>query len=299
MSEIIDDLEYTCNLVEKNKESANYRRVYYCSNENLEELFNNFSFKDKDVLSVLASSDQLIHAYYHGARQVDTFDRNKLTKYYYYLRKWAIEYNLEYYPNKNELFKDHSYIYSLLQKVKCKSRGEEEAYIYWSTYIKKVVSFNNSYMYYACHIKKNNEIKDMGKLKEIVAKPLSFELEDISAKVNLKKKYDVIILSNILEYYSDKDTLESCRNNLYSLLKDNGVVVCSRLLNSSCLEPEVFSSCYDYTEFPSYEEKELFNNDCAVGYSYVKKGVNKKQLTSFCIFIIITMLLEMEGYYGS
>ena len=62
-------------------------RLYFNSNEDLDALLSKFDFRDKDILTVLASSDQLFYFYDKGARIVDTFDINKLTFYYYFLRK--------------------------------------------------------------------------------------------------------------------------------------------------------------------------------------------------------------------
>ncbi len=50
----------------------NYSKIYYRSNEDLEKLFQNFSVKDKDVYTVLASSDQYLYAKYLGTKSVDS-----------------------------------------------------------------------------------------------------------------------------------------------------------------------------------------------------------------------------------
>ena len=54
--------------------------------------------RDKNVMTVLASSDQLFTFNSLGAKEVDAFDHNILTIYYYYLRKWSIKYNDQLYP---------------------------------------------------------------------------------------------------------------------------------------------------------------------------------------------------------
>lgn len=74
--------------------------VFYNSNENLRKLFSGIDLKDKEILSVLASSDQLFYFYDNGTKLVDTFDKNKLTFYYFYLRKWFIQYKNKYYITK-------------------------------------------------------------------------------------------------------------------------------------------------------------------------------------------------------
>ena len=84
--------------VNKGYRSRNYDKVYYSTNEQIESLFSSFDFKDKNVLSVLSSGDQALYFLYNGAKRVDVFDQNKLTKYYYFLRLWCIKYLDELYP---------------------------------------------------------------------------------------------------------------------------------------------------------------------------------------------------------
>ena len=77
-------------------------KMYSQTNEDLDALFCNFDFNNKEVLSVLASSDQMLNCYYMGAKNVDTFDKNERAAYYYYFRKWFIN-------NYNDVY----------QKLKC------------------------------------------------------------------------------------------------------------------------------------------------------------------------------------
>ena len=69
-----------------------FKRIYTTSNEQLDAVFRGFDLKDKDILSVLGSSDHVFSEYYLGAKSVTAFDVNELTKYYYYLRKWSLIY---------------------------------------------------------------------------------------------------------------------------------------------------------------------------------------------------------------
>ena len=60
-------------------------KMYKGTNENLTKIFRRYDFKDKDVLSVLSSSDQMMSSYYLGASNVDTFDRNFTPYLFFYL----------------------------------------------------------------------------------------------------------------------------------------------------------------------------------------------------------------------
>lgn len=71
---------------------SNYSKLYRSTNERLSKILSMYDFKDKNVLSVLASSDQLLSSYFLGAKNVDSFDSNVLTFYYFYLRKWCMMY---------------------------------------------------------------------------------------------------------------------------------------------------------------------------------------------------------------
>ena len=122
MRNINSDLLHT-HLVMNGRRFPNYNRVYYHSNENLKELFSFIDVKDKDVLSVLASGDQVFHFYANGAKKVETFDVNRLTFYYYYIRLWTLKYIGEYYPEHKFSI---NFLRNLLGKVKIRSEEEKK-----------------------------------------------------------------------------------------------------------------------------------------------------------------------------
>ena len=97
------------------KEIPGYGKVYYRTNEDLETIYKDLDLHKKKVLSVLASSDQVFTANYLGAEQVDSFDKNRLTLYYYYLRKWSIKYRRELHP---KVLKGNKWLKNLLELVK-------------------------------------------------------------------------------------------------------------------------------------------------------------------------------------
>ena len=74
-------------------------KIFSQTNENLDALFKNFDFKNKEVLSVLGSSDQMLASYYYGAKSVETFDRNLYAAYYTYFRKWLVNATGYSYPS--------------------------------------------------------------------------------------------------------------------------------------------------------------------------------------------------------
>ena len=56
---ILYDVYVASKLVD-GKRIDNYDKLYYSTNENLDELFKYIDVKDKDVLTVLSSSDQYL-----------------------------------------------------------------------------------------------------------------------------------------------------------------------------------------------------------------------------------------------
>lgn len=268
MNKIMKDVEEACNIVDGNSYSNEYGRIYCFSNEDLKALFDSVSVKDKDVLTVLSSGDQYFYSYYNGARSVDVFDRNKLTKYYYYLRKWGIKY-LGKFSLGSDFIKHTKYINELLELVTFSSESEEEAYSFWYNYIRKVFPFDNSNLFYLGS-RNRNDMDRVDKLYKYIDNDLNFYNGNMKEYYPRNKKYDVIIMSNILEYCDDRDYY-MLKSNLYNLLNEDGVVVCSKITNCCNIYTQIrsFSECFDY--------EELYNGyrNGFYGYTYTK-NVNKK-----------------------
>ena len=277
MSRVIEDVLFANLAVKGNFDAVRLGKIYYCSNERLDDLFANFSVKDKNVYSVLASSDQVFYSYLNGARSVDTFDRNRLTKYYYYLRKWIIEYYGIYYPSEKLLFDTNRYIEEILKKVECNGEEEASAYLFWSTFISLSLDLEDTNIFhYSKYIDDNNRCDDVLRLRDIlINKELSFRYEDLSGDISRDKKYDVIITSNLMEYIHDPLVLKKARNNLYDILKEDGEVICSYVINekndlSSIREKDIFSELFDVLEFPYSGSCEYYRGR-PLGYCYKKR----------------------------
>lgn len=203
--------------------------IYKGTNENLKDIFNKYDVKDKDVLTVLASSDQALACYYCGAKTIDAFDRSYLTLYYYYLRKWLILYKNELYPTYKFLsFTGHGDIelYKLVCSIKVNSKREEEAKIFW----KKFMEFNqykSNLLFEDRYCEEEKPYTNAKQIKGFYDKEIVFNMFDISNRINLNKQYDVIYLSNMLEYKEIEDNRNTIRINLENLLKDGGIAICT------------------------------------------------------------------------
>ena len=250
------------------KLDSDHDRIYYSSNEDLKSLLSEVELQDKKVLSVLGSGDQVFSLHLKDVKSIDTFDINPLSKYYYFLRKWSILYCDNLYPN---VFSNEE-IYKILQLVKPRSLNEMEAYTYWKKYIKHFYPFFTKNLFFVSSNPKRNEIEDLKKLKEkLLSEKFQFHSMDLSVD-KIPSKYDSIIISNILEYYSTKPkAMQTIVSNLYDMLSDNGKVVVSYLMNlgSTYLEDNSFFSYF--TPWDLFDQKG--NN---IGRVYKKRDVNKK-----------------------
>ena len=275
------ELEMTDKVISGKKIDSSYDNIYTRSNEKLDELFKQFDVSNKKVLTVLASSDQLFFSLLNGASSVDCFDINRLTQYFYYLRKWNIIYNNKFYlpVNVTGLF-----INDLLCKAESNilSENEERAYRYWYKFIRTYPAFMYKKMFFTPLGKRQYDI-DMDLLKEkLITNDLNFRCLDLSDKVS-NDDYDIIITSNISEYFYDNyELLSNYKSNLVKLLGDGGSIISSHMMfyTIPSREMNLFSDEFDFREFPFYYDEfysDLASSNFPLGYSYTKKrDVNKK-----------------------
>lgn len=269
MSSVNFDVERAIDIICDRNMNHRYNRIYFRTNEDLEQLFSHIDCVDKKILSVLASGDQAFHLYNRGASQVDFFDINKLTIYYFYLRMWGIEYDDRLYPDWTSVM----YIKNLFNKVKIKSSEEREAYDFWYGLLTKLslLAFSDLFIFGPVveHISDLSAVKDMIKHNNF-----TFYNVDISKDIDIEPKYDVIVKSNISDYLSaDEETFKQYRDNLYSLLNPGGVVLTTaHVMNPdiSQLEYDVFSKCFEIekllnTKFVGRRD------DSTLGYVYRKR----------------------------
>lgn len=253
-----------------------FRRIYTTSNEQLDAVFRDFDLKDKDVLSVLGSSDHVFSEYYLGAKSVTAFDVNELTKYYYYLRKWSLIYRGVDVPYGNS----KEWFLELLSEVSTKSELEEEALSFWkylnrkaSSYTSKLfmggISFNRRVPY-------ENDLEGMASI--IGDRDIDFSKINVFDFFDYDRTFDVVVLSNILDYASTPTALATCRDNLVDHLSDNGIVICSYVLSGygdtgskTMLQDDIFSKSFEVVEGSNYSNPFHPTKSVPASYVYVKK----------------------------
>ena len=251
-----------------------YTRIYSRSNENLKALFSNFEVKGKDVLSVLGSSDQVFTARYLGAKSVDSFDINKLALYYYYLRTWLIRYRNMEYPSRNFCEGFDKRIWDFIEEVRPLNEAEKYAKNFWLTYLRRTNGLPNSYLFIRTGVNYPNIFSD--DLGKVLADDIDFKHANIYREIDCDKQYDVMILSNILEYTTSHEDYVGLVKNINKLLRDDGICVCSYMMDDYVSDDhyeevlEFRKLGLEVEEFHSrYSDSFGFKKD--VGYAYRKK----------------------------
>ncbi len=202
-------------------------KIFYKSNENIVDLINYFDFDGKSVLTVAGSGDQVFHFLNSNASSVEVYDKNILTKYYYYFRVWCIRYLNKFYPPAGF---DVGFIKQLLSIAEPLNSDEIDAYEFWIEYIKLLGNSDNSLMRYDI-VSYDNTLTKLKSLKEKILNPLDFHILNLTCDINLSKKYDVIYVSNIRDWIWILSAMERIKykDNLFNLLNDDGIVICSTL----------------------------------------------------------------------
>lgn len=95
-----------------------FSRIYTFTTENISGYIDYFDFNNKSLLTVGSSGDQILNAFYSGARDITLFDINEYAKYYVYLKISAIlslsyeEFKLFFFKYVGNPFKQNKYMFS-------------------------------------------------------------------------------------------------------------------------------------------------------------------------------------------
>lgn len=188
-------------------EFGKYSKIYMHTTENIKDFIRCFDLKDKDVFTVAGSGDQALNAYSYGAKSVDIFDINPLTKSGVDLKVSGAkaltyeEFIHFFFSEFSEYFSEHLYerIYpylendtkilfdTLFNKVGVKKTLKGLYYQINPTLekMKKMNLYLDEYYYY---LLKNN-------LKDKKVEFIEESITDIDKRLN--KKYDMMMFSNI------------------------------------------------------------------------------------------------------
>lgn len=244
-----NDIKYLNKVMKINNEDDLYNN-YFCwlypfTNENIDGYYKNIDFKNKNVLTVTSSGDHLLNASLYGSKEFDCFDTNPLAKYYVNLKIAAIK-SLKYeefiifffrkFINNKGYFNKNIY-----KKIRNNLTNDHKLFwdYFFNTYTKKDIT--NSFLFTNDQLSLKQLIlsnKYMDKdnyyrLKEII-KNISINYYDKSfiELSNINKKYDIIILSNIIAYMNieeNQNLLIQIKNTLEKISNSNTKIVLSYL----------------------------------------------------------------------
>ena len=245
-------------IIASEKELDGYNPLYYQCTEDLIDGYLDVDFYEKEVLSILASGDQVLTAKYLEAATVDSFDKNPLAIYYYYLRRWSILFQNQLYP---DIFQKGS-IKDLLSKVKPKTKREQQILAFWKNHEEKETNIEK--LFYRIDIQPDGKtlFEKASDVREVTDE-VPFYHMDLFQEQTQKKEYDIIAISNILDWArNNPKKLEIVCENLANLTKPNGTIICSNLVSRSekelKREEEIFSSHFQ-------------KQKCRKNYLYYKK----------------------------
>lgn len=174
-------------------------QIYSFTTENIAGYFPYLNFEDKDILTVSASGDHIINAFYKGAKSVIGFDINYLALIFTELKLVALQ-NLKYKEflqffmiNENDnINKNINVLNYALYKDKLRRDLTDSAIQFWDKIYKDFN--NNGYKLRNSHIFNNKYDNNEVKLNSNLY--LKSEIDYNIAKENIKQKEIILINSN-------------------------------------------------------------------------------------------------------
>lgn len=120
--------------------NSEFSRIYSFTTENIAGYIDYFDLNNKKLLTIGSSGDQILNAFYNGARDITLFDINEYAKYYVYLKISAIsslsyqEFILFFFRHNHHPFKKNKYMFSeeIFNKIKNNLRQfDYESYLFF------------------------------------------------------------------------------------------------------------------------------------------------------------------------
>lgn len=276
MTQLNDAINMAKSQIQNGYNQELFDSIYPFCNENIKELFSYFSLKDKDCLSVQASSDQIFDMHLKGAKTITTFDINPLTLHYFYLKRAGIKAGLTFEDFKEYLcfeeYENHRVnknafdqsVFNIIKKYL-----DKDAYTFWArlyncfsakeireplglfTYdepshiiLEKTVSYFNEDSY--------RELQ--ANIDKLQIKFINANLKSLPAY--LDNRYDFMYFSNIIQYadlmfknYDNLNLEDNQKTKLMKLknlfkylslyLKENGYMILGYLYEPKYVDQDV------------------------------------------------------------
>lgn len=288
MSDLYCDIEKAKELILNKRCFDQFERIYPFTNEDIKDCFKNFDLKNKECLTVLSSSDQVFDMYLNGANNVDAFDINPLTKYYFYLKKAALlanislkeylnffsrncnPFNKETFIGISKYLEDDNYkfwseLYNNFNPSDIRKSGtlfsDDETYLYM---LKQKIGYLNNFEYELLKTK----------IQNIKINFINSDIKNLSHK--LTENYDFIYLSNIIQYVDNMYEyryLNTIRNQIYKLneYKDLIEKLGSNLNNKGTIVVGyIFDILHDYPQTAVFNRNARTKVFSSSSFDYVK-----------------------------
>ena len=235
----------------KRRDGDRFRLVYKFTTENISGYINEFDFKNKNLLTVGSSGDQVINANMYGCNDATVVDLNMNSEIFFNLKKAALivldyEEFLNFFSIDDTVYKMSIDIYSKLREtlryIDLKSLLIWD-YIYNNYSIKQI---NNLFHFHVGElsnidkfnpylINESNYNIEKENIKKLKVKFINADVLK-SNKVFALEKFDNINLSNIYSYTDNKYKLKKFKNgvnDLASRLNKDGKILVAYLYGTS------------------------------------------------------------------
>lgn len=251
----------------QHKNYTEYDQIYPFTTENIKDYMPDS--KNQDVLSVASSDDHRLNALALGARRVDTFDINRLTRIYNELKEEIIKHFT--YPEFLDFIHNSTKYYEQVRDFLNPETKEfwEWYYLYFMHGRKSIFQTNlfhevftiptyEDFNYYF-----NQEAYN--KLRERLNSSPAGEryFTDIhSLTTVVDKKYDAIYLSNIINYQKDTYKFTKTILEIYSkLLKEHGTLYYGYFYAGHHIPEEIYLRSISATDIISVPSTKGFGKD--------------------------------------
>lgn len=250
-SAIMSNAINRCNCIKV--EDGMLQSIYPFTTENISGYIDKFNLKDKSLLTVGSSADQVINAILNGCKDITLLDINPYTKFYYYLKVASIlTLDLDEfmrflrYKDYPKVFVDNKEVFNIesWNKIKIVLRLiDYETYLFWDELIQTINSeklrkrlfsldeYNSNIISNCNPYLKSQYIYEetRGKVKNIRPTFINGNIFNI----DLKREYDNIWLSNIGTTITKEEMIRTMTDNLAKFLNKDGLLLISYLYDTN------------------------------------------------------------------
>lgn len=244
---ILEKAKEKCEDKEVYNEANSFGKIYPFTTENISGYIDSFNLKDRSLLTVGSSGDQIINAILKGCKDITLLDINPFTKYYYYLKIACLlcldkdtfiqflHYKDDPTPFKNN---ENAFNYEIFNKVKqTLDELDHESYLFWNELFKaykpleiRTNLFEMEEYRTKAVIGCNNYLHDVKLYKDAQEKIMTvtphFVYGDIF-NTKFERKFDNIWLSNIGAYMGNLIAIREMVDIEDKILEDNGkLLIC-------------------------------------------------------------------------